>query len=275
MANNPLQKYFRQPKVFISLPSGGVYNDPGVINGDAQRLPVFGMTGMDEIILKTADALISGESTARVIQSCCPSITDPWNISTLDLDILLTSIRIATYGNEINLPHVCTGCATENEYLFDLSTFIDHYSQCTYDNTIVLDDLTIIIKPLNYQQSSDFALRNFEIQQKLYQINSMTDDAEKKEANKEMFDQVTGLRNTVFAAGIESVDTGTEVVTERAFINEWIANVDRAVIEKIRAHVDEQRKVWTTPAKEIKCENCGKEERIRIDLDQSNFFDVA
>ena len=51
MATNPLQKYFRQPKIFIKLPSAGVYCQPGNIQGDSNHMPVYGMTGMDEIIM--------------------------------------------------------------------------------------------------------------------------------------------------------------------------------------------------------------------------------
>ena len=76
MSNNPLQQYFRQPKVFITLPSHGVYNKPGTITGSFENMPIFGMTGMDEILLKTPDALLTGESTVKVIQSCCPNIVD-------------------------------------------------------------------------------------------------------------------------------------------------------------------------------------------------------
>ena len=53
MATNPLQKYFRQPKIFIKLPSGGIFSKPGTIQGDITHMPVYGMTGMDEIIIKT------------------------------------------------------------------------------------------------------------------------------------------------------------------------------------------------------------------------------
>ena len=66
MAVNPLQKYFRQPKIYIKFPSGGIFNKPGTIQGDVTNTPVYGMTGMDEIIVKTPDALLSGESTAQV-----------------------------------------------------------------------------------------------------------------------------------------------------------------------------------------------------------------
>ena len=73
---NPLQKYFRQPKIFIKLPSKGLYYDREVLNGDHNNVPIFAMTGMDEIIYKTPDALYSGEATIKVIESCCPYITN-------------------------------------------------------------------------------------------------------------------------------------------------------------------------------------------------------
>ena len=75
MAENPLKQYFRQPKIYITLPSKGVFYSPDDISGLFENIPIYGMTGMDEIILKTPDALMSGESTVKIVQSCCPTIT--------------------------------------------------------------------------------------------------------------------------------------------------------------------------------------------------------
>ena len=88
MSSNPLQKFFRQPKIFIKLPSMGIYNPDTVIES-MDNLPIFGMTGMDEILLKTPDALLSGESSIRVIESCCPNIKNAWELSSLDVDSLI------------------------------------------------------------------------------------------------------------------------------------------------------------------------------------------
>jgi len=61
-----LEKYKRQPKIYIDLPSKGVfYSDDVLDNGQFVSLPVFGMSAMDEIIFKTPDALFSGEATAQ------------------------------------------------------------------------------------------------------------------------------------------------------------------------------------------------------------------
>ena len=40
---NPLQKYFRQPKIYVQLPSKGLYYPPGTLAGDYTNVPVFAM----------------------------------------------------------------------------------------------------------------------------------------------------------------------------------------------------------------------------------------
>lgn len=272
MANNPLQQYFRQPKIFISLPSKGVYNKPGAITGDVTHLPVFGMTGMDEILLKTPDALLVGDSTVKVLSSCCPGIADPWDICALDMDLILAAIRIATFGEELTVAHNCTACGTPNEYILHLTKLIDHYSQCEYDNKLVLDELVVTIKPMTYRQTTNFALRNFQIQQKLAQVDKMEDEVERKDAAQAVFEELASLRNEVFATGIESVEAGGTVVTERAYIAEWIANSDRAVIKRIAEQIEKNQTTWTPPEHVVECENCQHQNTLKIDLDQANFF---
>lgn len=271
MAQNPLQQFFRQPKIFVALPSGGIYNSPATIAGEADRIPVYGMTGMDEIFMKTPDALLSGDSTAKVIQSCCPTIMDAWDLSSLDINLILTAIRIATFGGEMSVTNVCGGCQTVNSYDIKLSSIIDHFMNCKYDNRLVLDNLIITTKPLTYKQSSNFALKNFEIQQQLKQLD-LLDDEQRKAVMENVLENLSNLRNEVFVSGIESIDTGNVVVTEREFIREWIDNVDRNVMESVVNHIEKNRNEWDTPSHHVKCENCGHEEDLTVDLDQTNFF---
>jgi len=275
MAQNPLQQFFRQPKIYVSLPSRGIYNKPATISGDAERIAVYGMTGMDEIIMKTPDALLTGESTVKIIQSCCPSITDAWDINLLDVEMLLTAIRIATFGNEISVTNVCAECQTINNYDINLNSVIDYFTNCQYENTLVLQDLKIITRPLTYKQSSDFALRNFEMQQKSKQLEMVTTNDDRKLAMDSLLSDLASIRNEVFSLGIESIDTGSVVVTERAFIKEWVDNVDASVMNAVVAHIETNRDAWSNPKHHVKCENCNHEEDIYIDLDQANFFAKA
>lgn len=275
MAQNPLQQYFRQPKIFISLPSQGVYSKPGTIDGDVNNLPVYGMTGMDEIIIKTPDALITGESTVKVIISCCPSIKDPWGLSALDLDLVLSAIRIATYGKELGLSSTCPACEEENDYDVDITKIIDHFSKCHYDNKVVVGDLVIKTQPLTYKQSTDFNLKNFELQQKISQVEFVEDKDEKQKKINALWQELAEVQRTIFATAIESVETQTTTVTERGFIDEWLLNCDKEVITAIRDHLDNNRKAWALPKYHVSCMNCKHEFDLSIDLDQSNFFGPA
>lgn len=272
MSENPLQQYFRQPRIFVGLPSHGVYNKPGTVQGDADHMPVFGMTGMDEIIMKTPDALLSGESTVKVIQSCCPAIKDAWDLAIIDLELLLAAIRIATYGNNLTIGKLCSKCETENEYEINLNNVIDHYQKCHYNNKLKVGDLTITLRPITYKQSNDFSLRNFQISQKLLQTDQITDEEERKKVVNELFKEIAVLQNEIYSAGVESIDTGTQVVSETHFIREWLSNSENHTIEAFKKHYEENKKNWSAPESKIKCTNCGHEEEVPIELDGPSFF---
>ena len=67
------------------------------------EIGIFPMTARDELVLKTPDALLNGASTVEVINSCVPAITDAWEIPSVDMDALLIGIRIATYGENMDI----------------------------------------------------------------------------------------------------------------------------------------------------------------------------
>lgn len=274
MAQNPLQQYYRQPKVFIPLPSGGIYNKLGTLSGDVSHMPIYSMTGMDEIIIKTPDALISGKSTVSIIESCCPSVKNGWEVTSLDSDLLLVAIRIATFGNVLEITNVCDKCGEENDYDVDLTTVVDHFAKCKYDNEISYNTLTIKLQPLTYKQTTDFSIRNMRLQQQLGATAGKSDE-EQKQIIADLFKDLGNLQNDIYSASIESVDTGTVVVTEPNFIFEWLTNCDKDVFDKIRDQFNKNKEVWKVPDVNVKCAACGHAISLSIDLDQANFFAAA
>src|SRR5210317_1267823 len=123
---NPLQKYFRQPAIYIKLPSEGRYWPQGSIEMTPNReLSVYPMTAMDEITNRTADGLFNGQSVVSVIQSCIPHIKDAWQVPSVDLDTILVSIRIASYGHEMEFESKCPHCQEPNQFGLDLRTVLE------------------------------------------------------------------------------------------------------------------------------------------------------
>lgn len=272
MSNNPLQKYFRQPKLFISLPSKGLYYGPGVINGDSSNMPVFAMTGMDEIMMKTPDALFNGEATVRVIESCCPYIKDAKRIPSLDIDTLLVAIRIATFGESMTISHTCKNCGTENDFDIDLRTVIDHYAHLDFANTIQIQDLTVEIKPLSYQDLTDFNVENFKLQKMLSQLESSQSD-QNTELVENIYTNLAKIQLSIVARSIESVRLPDGItVTERSHIDEWLSNLDMSDYDAIKRSLESNKSTWAMPKNDVKCGNCGAEDSFEVAMDQSSFF---
>lgn len=270
--SNPLQKYFRQPKIYVALPSRGIYFNQGSFDGDPTNMPVYGMTGMDEIIMQTPDALLNGECTVKVIESCCPYIKNAWEVASIDLDLVLASIRIATFGHNLDVGHKCPKCETEHEYTVNVSQIVDHYSAFSFNNTVKVGGLTVRLKPLSYRQTTDFGIRNFELQQKLSQLTSAD---QYKDLIAEIFVELGKIQQEVHIASIDTVSTDSEVVSNRDDIAEWVANLDRELLAIIKNAIKDNRDRMIPPAQTVQCDECQEISKINIELDQSSFFGRA
>ena len=153
--NNPLAGYFRQPKHYLSLPSGGRWYPPGSLEWSATgELAVYPMTASDEIALKTPDALFSGQSTIDVIQSCVPAIKDAWQIPSVDLDAVLIAIRIATYGANMEISPTCPKCQSISTYQTDLKQALAQCMGKKWADLLEIMGLKIAVRPLSYRQIS-------------------------------------------------------------------------------------------------------------------------
>lgn len=271
--NNPLQKYFRQPKIFISLPSKGMFYPQGTLAGDYNNVPIFAMTGMDEIIMKTPDALFSGEATVKLIESCCPYIKDASVVPSVDMDALLIAIRIATFGETLAIGHKCKNCGHENDYEAKLPTMLDQVSQKSFKDTIKIGELIIKIRPLSYKEISEFNIENFKLQKMLIQLNQAEGEESKQEAMDNIYLTLATIQKKLLIASIESITIPEAVVTEKDFIEEWLSNSIKDVYNQIKDHLESSKKDWALPPLAIKCSECDTESELEVTLDQSSFFD--
>ena len=65
---NPLSAYFRAPKMYTTIPSGGRFYGPEILEStDNNEYPVFPMTTKDELMLKNPDALLT--KISKIIRS--------------------------------------------------------------------------------------------------------------------------------------------------------------------------------------------------------------
>jgi hypothetical protein len=69
---NPLKAFFRQPAIYLKLPSDGAYWPEDAIEFPANReLPVYPMTAVDEITYRTPDALVQRTKCGQCDPELC------------------------------------------------------------------------------------------------------------------------------------------------------------------------------------------------------------
>jgi len=274
MPNNPLAQYFRQPSIYVKLPSGGKYYPETAIDMPANgELPVYPMTAIDEITYRTPDALFNGNATVNVIKSCIPAIQDPWSIPAMDVDTILVAIRIASYGHNMEISTTCPHCQNEADYGLDLRTVLGQMRAPDYSKSVHDGDLEIYFKPMTYKNLNDNNQRQFD-EQKLIQVLPDTDmpDEQRMSALSEALVKITNITVGAIAQSIAAVKTPSAVVSEPEYIEDMLKHCDRRLFNKIRDHIINTKSQGEIQPMKLKCAACSKEYQQAITLDMTSFF---
>ena len=280
--SNPLNKYFRQPAIYVSLPTGGDYPPHVVTPSKTGEFGVMPMTAKDEIRFKTPDALMNGEGVVDVIHSCVPDIKDAWQIKSYDLDTVLIAIRIATYGETMDINFNVPGANEQASHTLNLPAILDSIKSVQIKNECTLKDgLKIQVRPLTYRDMTNTSLTTFQ-QQKLYSAvqDSKMADEEKTKKFDEAFKALTELSMGLLLKNIEkiTIPDGAEV-TVPIQIKEFIDNAKAGTITELQEKLNELRIQGSTKPAKLKA----TEEQIKkgapatyevpVTFDTANFFE--
>lgn len=277
---NPLQKYFRQPKVYIILPSQGKFYKPGSLDmPETGELPVYPMTAKDELTLKTPDALLNGQATVDVIKSCIPNIKEPWNMPSIDIDAVLIAIRIATYGEILEVKTKVPGINEEREFNVDCRQLLNKLVSATFDDTLEYNGMIVKIKPLTYKEFTQSNIKTFEEQRIFSLVNDENmSDEEKIEKFNQSFKKLTDLTVNTMSKTVVSITVDDTEVTEAQFIEEFVLNSEKDFFNAIIEHIETQRDKFqleplkvTSPDEDIE-KGAPVSFEVPITFDQSNFF---
>ena len=276
LPNNPLTQYFRQPAVYIRLPSGGKFYPPGTLQMPPNNeLPVLPMTSVDEITYRTPDALFNGTATVNVIKSCVPSIRDPWVMPSTDIDAVLVGIRIASYGHEMEIGTTCPACNEADEISVDLRRVNDMISVGNYDQVLNIGDLEIYFKPITYRTVNQNNQVQLEQQQAMQLINSDADEKIKiDQLNKSIAVINETTLNTV-AQSISAIKTPQAMVTETEFIVDFLKNCDSKKFNQLRDYVIGLKQASEVKPLDLTCKECNHKYKQAFTLDLSSFFEDA
>lgn len=277
---NPLAGHFRSAKIYITLPSEGKYYPDDCLDmPETGELPVMPMTAKDELALKTPDALLSGQATVDLIQSCIPNIKNAWGMPSLDIDACLIAIRIASYGEHMTISATAPNTKTPVDYTVDLRQVLDRYTNAKFVDSYVTQDLTVTIRPLTYKEFSKVSMQTFEEQRIFSLVNNdkIDEDAKLKQFNT-TFNKLRDITLGMVINSVVSIQVGDEVVTDRNHIVEFLENTDKAFFKSLSDHIEKQKQEFTVPPMTVRSTEDQIEEgapetfEVPIVFDQSSFF---
>ena len=279
---NPLGQYYRQPQIYIKLPSGGRYYPKEVYTPtETGEIPILPMTAKDEMAFKTPDAMINGQSTVDVIKSCVPNLLDPWKMVNYDTDAILLAIRIATYGETMDITFRVPGTEEDQQHSMNLPALLEDINRLKIaDYTTTSKGFKIDIQPLDYKTLTKIQIARFE-QQKMYgtiDSSSMTEE-QKQTAFAKSFETLNMVNFSLLVDSIKSITTPKgDTVSDRAQIIEFCDKADTKTITEIQEKLSELRLQAQIPPLKIKT----TEEQIKkgapasfevpVTFDNSNFF---
>lgn len=274
---NPLRQFFRQPKIYLRLPSLGRYWPSGSLDlPENGEIPILPMTAIDEITYRTPDALFNGQAVVSVIESCCPNIKNAWAAPSVDIDSILVAIRIASYSHELEMETVCPSCENREEYTLDLRQVLDTFRLPNYEETINNGDLEIHFAPINYKLMHENNLIRFNEQRMMQMLPdpALSEDEKVKILNNALV-KITEMTVNTLTMSISLIKTPGAIVTESEHINDFLKNCDRALFNTIRDHIVSLRESAEIKPLDVKCPACGHEYQQPFTLDQANFFAPA
>ena len=279
---NPLNKYYRQPAIYIALPSKGkYYSAESYTPTQTGEIPVLPMTAKDEMAFKTPDAMINGQATVDVIKSCCPNILDPWQLTNYDLDTVLLGIRIATYGETMDINANVPVVNEQISHTVNLPALLESIKNVEIkDSFKTKQGFTVFIVPLSYKNISDTQIKTFEQQKIVATVNaSQFPEEEKTKKFAEAYKNLTQLNFEMLATSFSKIITPDgQTVEDKTQIQEFLNNADSKVVNEMQDEMINLRK--QAQVKPIQLQ--ATEEQIKkgapvnftvpLTFDNSNFF---
>ena len=275
---NPLVAHFRQPKISLSLPSQGRWWGDGALdlppNGE---IPIYAMTAKDEIALRTPDSLLNGTSVVSVVQSCCPNIKDAWQMPSVDLDAVLLAIRIASFGDVMDIDTNCPECKEDSRFGVKLGDKLAEIECGDYDTPVIVENLKFGLEPQQYFNVNRIGQIRFQEDR----ISSLLLDVEMPEAEKgnqlqASFQRLVdiGIENVTDSTAYIEMPDGTKVKNKQHIL-EFYTNSSAEVMRKVNERIEALTEQMKPAPLKLKCQHCEHIYQSTLEFDYTSFFGIA
>ena len=275
---NPLAAYIRTPKLYVKLPSRGVFYKPGMIDSAVNgEVAVYPLSAIDQIMLKTPDALLNGETLLKIVKNCVPGVQDVKSLVEPDINTLLLAIKVASSNSTSEVEIACPSCQKTNSFTIDLSHILDTQTFVDTNNSLDFDDsLVIHLRPYNFEQRNLQMLNEIEEAQTARLLNG---NEELSEAAKitEIGRNVSKMAERTFevvARSISQIDISVtgDSVTDTGYIAEFLKGISGEQADIIIDKIRELNRVGIKTDTDFVCDGCEHTWTQPLDFDPTSFF---
>ena len=277
---NPLKQYFRQPSVYLKLPTlGRWYTEKEMVVNDEQEIPVFGLTAIDDIMLNTPDAMLNGQALENVLKNCAPNIKNIKKLLVPDLEALFLGIKVSTTGGKYDVDKICPKCQTENTFEVNCEYLLGTMSYVEDSDTIISlnSELEVRVRPYTLEMRQMFIQRQFEEDRLLKSIdesNKKLTEIEKARILGESVNKISKITFDLVSKSIESIKIVKQGITvnDPAEISEWLVNISKAQADMVITTVNKLNDIGVNKSVHAKCTKCEHEWDDTLNFDPINFF---
>lgn len=272
---NPLVDFYRNPKLYVTLPSGtGHYSDDIIEMPEVGELPVYPMTSKDDILTKNPDALLNGDAVIKLVKSCVPAVKNPGELLAPDMEVLLIAIRQASSKDQfMEVNRDCPKCSEPNRFDLDLSIALAESQDIEPFKTITLTNgLDVVLTPTNYMHTIQSAKAVIEQNRQFRSITADNSDEQLKALGNAL-EKLSIMNYEVILNSISSITIPNgETVTDVTHISDFLNNVEKEIGIELNEEVSQINNGGIQKEIEMQCGECEHVYTTPINYDPVGFF---
>lgn len=272
---NPLADFYRNPKLYVSLPSGTDFYTKDIVEmPEVGELPVYPMTAKDDLLTKNPDALLNGDAVIKLVKSCVPAVINPAELLAPDMEAILIAIRKASSKDKfMEVARNCPECDAENKFDLDLALVLSNAQEIEAIKEITLSNgLLAELSPTNYIHTVQGAKAVIEQNRNFQNI----DPSQSDEQLKALGDALEKLSIMNYQVILESINSITipngDTVTDPVLISEFLENVEKEIGMELNDAVSDINNGGVEKDLEMQCSECEHIYTTSINFDPVGFF---
>lgn len=281
MAGN-LNSLYRTVKTYTILPSGGKFYTPDVIDlvDNTGEVGIRSMTASDELAFKNPDALLNGEAMRTALISCVDGLKKPEKLLANDVEALIVGMRIATYGEQMDITVTCPSCKNDNTYGIELPTILNTMGTLSNSYSVDISNGTVVtIRPYLYEDNLKVSLATFEQTRAIRELEArVASEDEKLKVFDMSFKAIMKTNIEMLANAIISIHNDEhEISVEHTKethndILEFIKNIDKVDSDIIINKLKEINEIGIIKKMNVVCDHCKHEWECPIEFDPVSFL---